>query len=155
MLAKIYGKDRATGGASESFVQAVHNIDDDLARGSITLDTDDDFDVNDEAQAKIQSESLWSASGSRKRKDPAFVRNAKKPRVRLKKSNDVGDLAASLKSASVEFGKVFENINSYLDVMAQVWSSEDEIKKKFENDSNQILGDVLKLDISPSDALEK
>ena len=93
ILAEIYGKDRATGAASESFVQAVHNIDEDMARGSFALDSDDDFNIGEEVEA--ESESLQSASGSRKRKDPSSERSDKRIKIRSKKGDDVVDLASS------------------------------------------------------------
>ncbi|KAL8138339.1 hypothetical protein V2J09_004340 [Rumex salicifolius] len=156
MLVEIYGKESAIGVASESFVEAVQNLDDDLIRGSITLDSDEDldFDVDVEAQIEAQSESMQCASRSRKRKGSPSVKSVKKTKIRLKKNDDVWDWTASLNSASVEISKVFENMNAKLVVMAQVWSSEEGRKKKLENDYNIVLDKVMELELSPSDALE-
>lgn len=151
MLAEIYGKDKATGQASESFIQAATNIEMDLTRESTTLDSDEDFDV----EAETENESMQSGSSSRKRKDSSSSKSAKKYKTSMKRMENVGDLTSSLQSVTVEFGKVFHDMNSNLSAMAQVWSSEEERKKKLDDETNKILEEVLKLDfLSPSEALE-
>lgn len=149
MLAEIYGKDRATGEPSESFMLATQNISVEMTHESVTLDSDDDFEAQTETES-MQSGS--GASGSRKRKD--FL-SQKKQSLKKKKKDEVWDLSSSLHSASTEFGKVFQDMNSHLGAMAQIWGSEEERKKKLDDESNKILEEVMKLDIlSPSDALE-
>ncbi|KAL3642460.1 hypothetical protein CASFOL_013275 [Castilleja foliolosa] len=153
LLAEIYGKDRATGVVSESFLQATQNHEDDLTRASTTLESDDD--LNDDTEIQVsESESFQSASGSRKRKDPPPVKSAKKQVTKLKKTEDVVDLTTSLNSVTKEFGKIFATMNENLGTMAEVWRSEEERKKKFESDSDKVLEEVIKLELAPSDALE-
>ena len=42
ILAEIYGKDRATGEASETFVEVVQNIEVDMVNESLIVDSDDE-----------------------------------------------------------------------------------------------------------------
>lgn len=45
-LAEIYAKDKATGDASESFVGAIHNMDVEFANHPLTIESDEEDDVN-------------------------------------------------------------------------------------------------------------
>ena len=61
MLAEVYGKDRATREPTESYGQATENMDAEMIRESITLDTDDDDDLT----AQTETNYIKSRSGAR------------------------------------------------------------------------------------------
>ncbi|KAL8161624.1 hypothetical protein V2J09_013113 [Rumex salicifolius] len=155
ILAEIYGNDRATGEASESFVLAKQNIDEEISLESITIDSEDDIDVETESESMQSGSGASGASGSSKRKNlKIHVPKGKKQKMK-RRYDEISVLPSSLNTVSMEFGKVFEDMNAHLGAMVQVWGGEEERKKKLDNESNKILEEVLKLEVlSPSDALE-
>uniref|UniRef100_A0A803L8V0 Myb/SANT-like domain-containing protein n=1 Tax=Chenopodium quinoa TaxID=63459 RepID=A0A803L8V0_CHEQI len=135
-LAEIYAKDKATGDVSESFVDAIEGIDQDIDKQPLIVESDEEDDVN-----STNLDTYSSTSQSRKR--PSLCRN------------DDDDLVASLHDVSNNFGKIFENINVNLGTMASAWSKAEEREQRMDEKVNKVLDEVMKLDdISPSEALE-
>uniref|UniRef100_A0A803M2X1 Myb/SANT-like domain-containing protein n=1 Tax=Chenopodium quinoa TaxID=63459 RepID=A0A803M2X1_CHEQI len=135
-LAEIYAKDKATGDVSESFVDAIEGIDQEIDKQPLIVESDEEDDVN-----STNSDTYSSTSQSGKR--PSLCRN------------DDDDLVASLHDVSNNFGKIFENINVNLGTMASAWSKAEEREQRMDEKVNKVLDEVMKLDgISPSEALE-
>uniref|UniRef100_A0A803KR82 DDE Tnp4 domain-containing protein n=1 Tax=Chenopodium quinoa TaxID=63459 RepID=A0A803KR82_CHEQI len=135
-LAEIYAKDKATGDVSESFVDAIKGIDQEIDKQPLIVESDEEDDVN---SANSDTYSSTSQSGKR----PSLCRN------------DDDDLVASLHDVSNNFGKIFENINVNLGTMTSAWSKAEEREQRMDEKVNKVLDEVMKLDgISPSEALE-
>uniref|UniRef100_A0A803LLR0 Myb/SANT-like domain-containing protein n=1 Tax=Chenopodium quinoa TaxID=63459 RepID=A0A803LLR0_CHEQI len=135
-LAEIYAKDKATGDVSESFVDAIEGIDQEIDKQPLIVESDEEDDVN-----STNSDTYSSTSQSGKR--PSLCRN------------DDDDFVASLHDVSNNFGKIFENINVNLGTMASAWSKAEEREQRMDEKVNKVLDEVMKLDgISPSEALE-
>ncbi|CAO2816316.1 unnamed protein product [Amaranthus hypochondriacus] len=165
-LAEIYAKDKATGEVSESFVDAIEGIDQEIDKQPLIVESDEEDDVN-----STNSDTYSSTSQSRKRPvkieddhiTPSKMAKAKEVKVKGKNKvnlkslcrNDDDDLVASLRDVSNNFGKIFENINVNLGTMASAWSKAEEREQRMDEKVNKVLDEVMKLDgISPSEALE-
>ena len=108
-----------------------------MTRESVTIDSDDELDVELDVEMKIDSMSgsgASGASGSSKRKDfNRYIAKGKKQKTLQKKKDDASELYSSLNAVRMEFGKVFDEMNGYLGVMVQVWGGEEERKKGRKN----------------------
>ncbi|GAB4849140.1 hypothetical protein Ancab_040157 [Ancistrocladus abbreviatus] len=163
ILAEIYGKDRATGEISESFVQAINNIDVEIENEPMTFDSSDD-DVGGESVSmsrsrtqSVQDDDISSQHPSKKAKKLKTSREKEKRKM----DNNI-DLATSLHSVFLNFGNIFHNININLATMANTWSLVEEReqcaekrKQQLNDKENKVLKEVMKLDgISLFEALE-
>uniref|UniRef100_A0A803L798 Myb/SANT-like domain-containing protein n=1 Tax=Chenopodium quinoa TaxID=63459 RepID=A0A803L798_CHEQI len=150
-LAEIYAKDKATGDVSESFVDAIEGIDQEIDKQPLIVESDEEDDVN-----STNSDTYSSTSQSGKR--PVKIEDDHITPSKMAKSlcrNDDDDLVASLHDVSNNFGKIFENINVNLGTMASAWSKAEEREQRMDEKVNKVLDEVMKLDgISPSKALE-
>uniref|UniRef100_A0A803N5Y7 Myb/SANT-like domain-containing protein n=1 Tax=Chenopodium quinoa TaxID=63459 RepID=A0A803N5Y7_CHEQI len=165
-LAEIYAKDKATGDASESFVDAIEEMDQEIDKQPFNVQSDEEDDVS---STHSDTYSSISQSGKRPMKieddhiTPSKMEKANETKVKGKNKvnlkslcrNDDDDLVASLRDCSNNFGKIFENINVNLGTMASAWSKAEEREQRMDEKVNKVLDEVMKLDgISPSEALE-
>ncbi|XP_048495827.2 uncharacterized protein LOC125495195 [Beta vulgaris subsp. vulgaris] len=152
ILAEIYAKDKATGDMSESFYGAVKNMNSEIEKEPLTLESDEEDDA-------------ISTTQSRKRplkKEVDLSTPLKKPKKlkdfkdkEQKKLYEGDQLVASLHSVSTNFSTIFENISANLATMASTWSKAEEREQQLDEKVNKILEEVMKLEgISPSEALE-
>ncbi|XP_048490093.2 uncharacterized protein LOC125492041 [Beta vulgaris subsp. vulgaris] len=137
---------------SESFYGAVKNMNSEIEKEPLTLESDEEDDA-------------ISTTQSRKRplkKEVDLSTPLKKPK-KLKDFKDKGQkklyegdqLVASLHSVSTNFSTIFENISANLATMASTWSKAEEREQQLDEKVNKILEEVMKLEgVSPSEALE-
>ncbi|XP_021767085.1 uncharacterized protein LOC110731539 isoform X1 [Chenopodium quinoa] len=169
-LAEIYAKDKATGDVSESFVDAIEGIDQEIDKQPLIVESDEEDDVNStnsdtysstsqsgKRPVKIEDDHITPSKMAKRSIKAKEVKVKGKNKVNLKSlcRNDDDDLVASLHDVSNNFGKIFENINVNLGTMASAWSKAEEREQRMDEKVNKVLDEVMKLDgISPSEALE-
>uniref|UniRef100_A0A803N3F7 DDE Tnp4 domain-containing protein n=1 Tax=Chenopodium quinoa TaxID=63459 RepID=A0A803N3F7_CHEQI len=156
---EIYAKDKATEDVSESFIDAIEGIDQEIDKQPLIVESDEEDDV---ISTNSDTYSSTSQSGKRPVKieddhiTPSKMAKVKASTISLFHKNDDDDLVASLHDVSNNFGKIFENINVNLGTMASAWSKAEEREQRMDQKVNKVLDEVMKLDdISPSEALEK
>ena len=155
ILAEIYGKDRATGEASETFVEAVQNIEVEMANEPLIVDSDDE---DGGCETHSGSRSVTQPIQKEYDLEPPLkkAKKQKTPKGGDKKKIEItGDLASTFQSVSKNFGTIFHDMNIHLATMANAWSRAEEREQKIDEKNNKVLEEVMKLEgVSPSEALE-
>uniref|UniRef100_A0A803LNT3 Myb/SANT-like domain-containing protein n=2 Tax=Chenopodium quinoa TaxID=63459 RepID=A0A803LNT3_CHEQI len=116
-LAEIYAKDKATGDASESFVDAIEDIDQEIDKQPLNVESDEEEDVNS-AHSDTYSPTSQSGKHSMKIEDdhstPSKMANVKASTIRSSASDSTtqsGEHFVKAKEAK-EKGKNMVNLKS-------------------------------------------
>ncbi|KAL2922649.1 Mitoguardin 2 [Bienertia sinuspersici] len=110
------GEDKATRDASESFMGAIEDVDQQIQNHPLNVESESDDDIEDKRPTHSKKEKVKDV-----KEDKVKGKNLKS----LYKNND-DELVAFLHGVSNNFVKIFENINDNLETIASAWSKAEE-----------------------------